>query len=196
MKKLIVAAMIAGAMLAGCGQAKSEERTADDINYSVPMFSTKYKSYFDATEQEIIDKINNLSDGHFDTIYQMESDYASLWTQNGDYWVISFTDDTPSQKDDTKYPYKITLDFSACGDSLTAGYMAEAMIGAFMPEEVDNVTYWLDLYQENPDVDHTINLITGDYGYLSFELIRDDSLSISANAPLEEEAPPIVPQKP
>lgn len=194
MKKLIVAVMIAGVMLAGCG-SKTEERTADDIVYSVPMISSKYKSYFNASEQDIVDKINNLSNGHFDTIYQLKDDNERLWTQNGEYWVICFTDDKPYRKDDTRYPYKVTLDFSACGDNLTAGYMAEAMIGAFAPEEVDNITYWLDLYQENPDVDHTINLVRGDYGYLSFELIRDDSLSISANAPLEEEAPPIAPQK-
>lgn len=173
--------------LVGCGSEKSSQRTVDDVYWAVSMIPSKYKSFFAETPAQIIDRVNDLADGNFDKIYQLHEDNERLWTQNGDYWVISFTCDTPG-KDDVEFPYKAELDIGACGDTVTAGYMIEAFIGAFVPEEVDNITYWLDIYLENENADHDIDMVYGDYGYLSFSYVRGKSLTITANGPLLEES--------
>lgn len=189
MKKLLFALLLYMVLLSGCGSAESSEsssqRSVDDVYWAVPMTASKYKSYFDETPAQIIDRINAQSDGHFDELYQLQDDNDRMWTQNGIYWAICFTLDTPDLNDTSvKRPYKVELDLSACDDETTAGYMIEALIGAFVPEEVDNVTFWLDIYLENDDIDDSLETLIGDYGYLSFKYKRGESLTISANGPL------------
>ena len=193
MKKFVLLLLVVLA-LSGCGK-DNQQHSVNDVYYAVPMVASKYKSYFDESPAQIVDRINSLANDNFDMIYQLHNDNERLWTQNGDYWVISFTLDEP-KKEEGKLPYRVELDLSACGDTVTAGYMIEAFIGAFVPEEIDNITYWLDIYLENDDVADDLEMIYGDYGYLSFSYVRGESLEITANGPLLSDESTFTPTKP
>ena len=204
MKKILFSIMLVPLVLVGCSSNANQPITEDtsevELNYGVDFTASKYKSYFDISPEEIIQKINDQSNGNFPEFYQLDEDSDRLWTQNGEYWVISISVDTFKGANGEEYtrPYQAKIDFSALSSPEEAGYAIEAFISVFLPDNVDEVTYNYDIYGENTSYDSSIYNIIGQAGYLSLSSERHESLTIRADGPLlvEEEEEIVLPVKP
>lgn len=174
----------------GCNSNNSVfEETNTEPTYGINFVASKYKSYFDASPEEIIQKINAQSNGNFPEFYQLREDSDRLWTQNGEYWAICFTSDDFIGADGEEHtrPYEVEIDLSALSSPEEAGYAIEAFIAAFLPDNVDDVTYNYDIYGENTTYSDTANVIIGKAGKIDIRCQRHESLIFQANGPLLEE---------
>ena len=79
------------------------------------------------------------------------------------------------------------MDLSALSSPEEAGYAIEAFIAAFLPDNVDDVTYNYDIYGENTTYSDTANVIIGKAGKIDIRCQRYESLVFQANGPLLEE---------
>ena len=203
MKKILFFAMLISLTLVGCAsgsnQSSMEDTSEVELNYGVDFTASKYKSYFDISPSEIVQRINDQAGDNFPVFYQLNDESDRLWTQNGEYWAICISVDTFKGADGEEYtrPYQAEIDFSALSSPEEAGYAIEAFISVFLPDNVDEVTYNYDIYGENTSYDSSIYNIVGQAGYLSLSSERHESLTIRADGPLlVEEEETVLPVKP
>lgn len=202
MKKILFSVILISIALVGCAsgsnQSSIEDTSEVELNYGVDFIASKYKSYFDISPEEIIQKINDQSNGNFPEFYQLNEDNDRSWTQNGQFWSILITSDNFTGPDGDEYvrPYKAEIKFSTLSSPEEAGYAIEAFISVFLPDNVDDITYSYDIYGENDAYLDSDHIIVGQVGYLDINSERHESLTIQANGPLltEETVLPVKPE--